>query len=112
MVKNGEIVDKEKQELVDQVGGDGEEDLKKKKHRLNPVPPPRADGRRHRRRWTAIEKAAIYHGVRKYKVGEWAKIKEDDLFKQALVNRTNVQIKVSSGCQALILAFFPSRCNG
>jgi hypothetical protein len=47
-----------------------------------------------RKNWTAEEYAAIRAGVREYHVGAWAKIKADDRFKEALRDRTSVNIKV------------------
>jgi len=61
------------------------------RHRQNPTAPHHPDGRRRRVPWTDEEKAAIRQGVRTYRVGEWAKIKEK--FKVELANRTAVQVK-------------------
>jgi hypothetical protein len=57
-----------------------------------PAAKPRAWGGR--KRWTAEEYAAIRAGVRKHHVGAWAKIKDDEDFKEALRDRTGVMIKV------------------
>jgi hypothetical protein len=94
MVKKCEIIEQDEQSYV-QRANNNEELSKSASEELNPtLSSRRSGGRRMKRAWTAFEKSAIYHGVRKYRVGQWAKIKEDILFKQALINRTGEQIKV------------------
>jgi hypothetical protein len=93
------LLDDKEDEMADADQGDEEESPKKKPKvvsRPNPVPPPRPDGRKERRKWTDEEKAAIFHGVRMFSVGEWAKIKAH--YKEQLATRTNVQIKVRRYC--------------
>lgn len=54
-----------------------------------------------RRKWTEEERGAVRRGVYKYKPGEWAKIKQDPEFSDALQRRTALQLKVSSGPEIL-----------
>ena len=51
------------------------------------------DGTKKRRKYTDVEKDAIRRGVQEFGVGKWAKIKE--AFKEELLTRTGVNIKVS-----------------
>eukprot|EP00212_Chloropicon_laureae_P007591 CAMPEP_0197496172 /NCGR_PEP_ID=MMETSP1311-20131121/42041_1 /TAXON_ID=464262 /ORGANISM="Genus nov. species nov., Strain RCC856" /LENGTH=57 /DNA_ID=CAMNT_0043041731 /DNA_START=67 /DNA_END=237 /DNA_ORIENTATION=- len=44
-------------------------------------------------RWTPAEDEALRKGVAKYGIGKWKLIKQDELFKSTLENRTNVDLK-------------------
>jgi len=79
MVRNGVIID------------DDEENPKRPRPNSAPSAKPREW--RGREKWTQTELEAVRAGVRKHHVGAWAIIKADADFREALLNRTSVQIK-------------------
>lgn len=100
MVKNKEIIEETDDEASE--SGEHEHNRPKKKRKVVKIlKSPTKHKRFVRRKWTEEERGAVRRGVYKYKPGEWAKIKQDPEFSDALTRRTALQLKVSSGPELL-----------